>query len=113
MKQKRTRETLMTFYVSADEEEKINKKIAAAIFTNMSAYLINLSIDGIIVRLDDPEIKELISLLTATRDRLDEILGRMEDCGEAGRDDLDDIRSDQKKLTELANSILFRLAAIK
>ena len=72
-----------------------------------------MAIDGIIVRLDDPEINELISLLTATRDRLDEILGRMEDCGEAGRDDLDDNRSDQKKLTELANSILFRLAAIK
>ena len=61
MKQKRTRETLMTFYVSADEEEKINKKMAAASVTNMSAYLRKMAIDGIIVRLDDPEIKELIA----------------------------------------------------
>ncbi len=113
MKQKRTRETLMTFYVSPDEEEKINKKMTVASVTNMSAYLRKMAIDGIIVRLDDPEIKELISLLAGTRDRLDEILGRLEDGGAAGRDDIDGIRADQKRLTELANSILFRLASIK
>ena len=113
MEQNKIRKRQIKLALSRDEEELIRKKMASIGTSNMNAYLRKMAIDGLIVRLDDPEIKELVSLLAGTRDRLDEILGRLKDGGTAGRDDLDGIRADQRRLIELANGILFRLAAIK
>ena len=93
--------------LSDDEEKTIRKKMASVGTTNMNAYLRKMAIDGLIVKLDEPEIKELVSLLSHLRDRVDQMADRAEE------NVLDDIRQNQKRLIELANSILLRLAAIK
>lgn len=107
MDQSLTRKRQIKLALSHDEEKTIRKKMASVGTTNMNAYLRKMAIDGLIVKLDDPEIKELISLLGHIRDRVDKMADSADGNG------LDDIRQNQKRLIELANSILFRLAAIR
>ena len=60
---KRKRDVPVLFYVSKDEMALIQQKMQAFGTSNMSAYLRKMAIDGYVLKLDLPELKELISLL--------------------------------------------------
>src|SRR5699024_10783632 len=60
---KRKRDVPVLFYVSKDEMALIQQKMQASGTSNMSAYLRKMAIDGYVLKLDLPELKELVSLL--------------------------------------------------
>ena len=60
---KRKRDVPVLFWVSADEMELIQQKMAQFGTKNLSAYLRKMAVDGYVVQLDLPELKELVSLL--------------------------------------------------
>ena len=63
---KRKRDVPVLFWVSADEMELIQQKMAQFGTKNLSAYLRKMAVDGYVVQLDLPELKELVSLLRHT-----------------------------------------------
>lgn len=65
-KKKRQRPIQLHFYVNDKELELIKQKMALFGTKNMSAYLRKLAIDGYIIKLDMPELREL----TATMGRI-------------------------------------------
>src|SRR5574344_2667710 len=62
-KKNRLRPTQLHFYVNDQELDWINQKMKQLGTTNMSAYLRKMAIDGYVVKLELPELKELISLM--------------------------------------------------
>ena len=56
---KRKRDVPVLFWVSADEMELIQQKMAQFGTKNLSAYLRKMAVDGYVVQLDLPELKEL------------------------------------------------------
>ena len=60
---KRKRDVPVLFYVSKDEMALIQQKMQSFGTSNMSAYLRKMAIDGYVLKLDLPELKELVSLL--------------------------------------------------
>ena len=63
---KRKRDIQLKFRVTPQEREMIETKMAQFGTTNMAAYLRKMAIDGYVVKLDLPELRELVSLLPAT-----------------------------------------------
>ena len=59
---KRKRDVPVLFWVSADEMELIQQKMAQFGTKNLSAYLRKMAVDGYVVQLNLPELKELVSL---------------------------------------------------
>ena len=55
---KRKRDVPVLFWVSADEMELIQQKMAQFGTKNLSAYLRKMAVDGYVVQLDLPELKE-------------------------------------------------------
>ena len=55
--QKRKRDVPVLFWVSADEMELIQQKMAQFGTKNLSAYLRKMAVDGYVVQLDLPELK--------------------------------------------------------
>ena len=53
----------LMFWVTPHENELIRRRMAQAGTANLSAYLRKMAIDGLIVHLELPELKEMISLL--------------------------------------------------
>lgn len=49
--------------------------------TNLSAYLRRISIDGMIIKLELPELKEMVSLLRYTSNNINQIAKRMNESG--------------------------------
>ena len=59
---KRKRDVPVLFWVSAEELELIHQKMQQYGTENLSAYLRKMALDGYVVQLDLPELKELVSL---------------------------------------------------
>ena len=60
---KRRRTIPLMFYVTPEERDQIEAKMAQLGTNNMSAYLRKIAIDGYVVQLDLPELREMVSLL--------------------------------------------------
>ena len=74
---KRKREIVLRFRVTAEERGMIEEKMAQLGTENMAAYLRKMAIDGYIVKLDLPELKELVSLLRRSGSNLNQIAKRV------------------------------------
>ena len=109
----RNRNVQIIFWVSENEKSMIEEKMAQAGMTNLSAYLRRIAIDGMIVRLELPELKEMVSLLRYTSNNINQIARRMNESGRIYDTDLEQVVQNQEQLWNMANGILVKLAGIK
>lgn len=109
----RNRNTQIIFWVSEEEKTLIEEKMAQVGMTNLSAYLRRISIDGMIIKLELPELKEMVSLLRYTSNNINQIAKRMNESGRIYDADLEAVTENQEKLWNMANEILTKLAGIK
>lgn len=109
----RNRNVQIIFWVSENEKSMIEEKMAQAGMTNLSAYLRRIAIDGMIVRLELPELKEMVSFLRYASNNINQIARRMNESGRVYGTDLEQVVQNQEQLWDMANGILTRLAAIK
>lgn len=109
---KRIRNELIKFYVTPEEKELIQQNMALLGTDNMSAFIRKMAIDGQVIKLDLPELKELISLLRYTSNNVNQIAKRVNSTGRVYAEDLDGIKKSMESLWSAANSILRSLAAI-
>ena len=109
----RNRNVQIIFWVSENEKSMIEEKMAQADMTNLSAYLRRIAIDGMIIRLELPELKEMVSLLRYASNNINQIAKRLNESGRAYDTDLAEILEKQKQLWQLANDILMKLSRIQ
>ena len=110
---KRKRNVVIPFRVTPEEREMIESKMAQFGTSNMAAYLRKISIDGYVVRLDLPELREMVSLLRRSSNNLNQIAKRVNETSRIYDADIDCLKENQEKIWSAANGILTRLAGIK
>ena len=110
---KRKRNIVIRFRVTPEERELIESKMAQFGTTNMAAYLRKISIDGYVVRLDLPELREMVSLLRRSSNNLNQIAKRVNETSRIYDADIDCLKENQEKIWSAANGILTRLASIR
>ena len=81
--------------------------------TNMSAYIRKMAIDGYIVKLEFPELKEMVRLLANYSNNLNQIAKRVNATGDLYSTDFDEIRRQQDDLWAAAEKIIRVLAKVK
>ena len=92
---KRRRTIPLMFYVTPEERDQIEAKMAQLGTNNMSAYLRKIAIDGYVVQLDLPELREMVSLLRRSSNNLNQLARRANETGRIYPEDLADIRQNQ------------------
>ena len=108
----RKRDIRLRFRVTPEEKSMIEEKMMQVGTSNMEAYLRKMSIDGYILKLDLPEIKEMISLLRRSSNNLNQIAKRVNQTGRLYGEDMEDILRKQERLWQAANEILAKLSAL-
>lgn len=108
----RKRNVQIIFWVTEAERDMIEQKMAQVGTDNLSAYLRKIAIDGYIVKLDLPELREMISLLRRSSNNLNQIAKRLNETGRFYAADLEDMLRRQDQLWQTANRILSRLAMV-
>ena len=109
---KRKRDVPVLFWVSADEMELIQQKMAQFGTKNLSAYLRKMAVDGYVVQLDLPELKELVSLLRRSSNNLNQLTRKVHETGRIYDVDLEDISQRQEQLWDGVKEILTQLSKL-
>lgn len=81
--------------------------------TNREAYLRKMAIDGYVLKLDAPELKEMVTLLRRMSSNVNQIARRMNETGRIYEVDMAEVQAQQKRIWEEMRELLSRFAAIK
>ena len=108
----RKREVQVNFRVSPQELEMIEQKMARLGTSNREAYLRKMALDGYVVKLELPELKELVSLMRYSSNNLNQLTRRVHETGRIYDADLEDISQRQEQLWAGVREILTRLAKL-
>ena len=99
--------------LTEEEHRLLKEKMARIGITNQEAFLRKMALDGLVIKLDLPELKQMLSLLRYTGNNINQIAKRLNESGRAYETDFADILEKQEQLWGLANEILMKLSAIR
>ena len=99
--------------LTEEEHRLLKEKMARIGVTNQEAFLRKMALDGLVIKLDLPELKQMISLLRYTSNNINQIAKRLNESGRAYDTDLAEILEKQERLWQLANDILMKLSRIQ
>ena len=108
----RKRQISLRFRVTQEEYDAIKEKMVLSHITNLEAYLRKMAVDGVVVRLSLPELREMISLLRYMSNNINQIAKRLNETGRAYDSDFEDIQKRQDELWVKANEIITKLAEL-
>ena len=109
---KRKRKVQLNFRVSPEELALIEQKMAQLGTSNREAYLRKMALDGYVVRLELPELKELVSLMRYSSNNLNQLTRRVHETGRIYDADLEDISRRQDALWDGVHQVLTQLAKL-
>ena len=95
------------------EREMIARRMEQAGIPTMSTYMRKMAIDGYILKLELPEIKEMISLLRHSSNNLNQIAKKANAMGTVFEEDLKEIKSMQDEIWDGMNQIQKRLGQMQ
>ena len=107
------REVQLKFRVTPEERALIEQKMAQLGTTNMAAYLRKMAIDGFVINLELPELREMVSLLRRSSNNLNQLTCRVHETGRFYDADLEELRQSYDRLWDAAQKILTALAKLE
>ncbi len=109
----RVRKVQLNFRVTERERERIEEKMQELGTTNREAYLRKIAIDGYIIKLNIPELKEMISLMRRTSNNVNQIARRMNEVGRIYDTDIEEVKAQQERLWATLNGLLEKISALQ
>ena len=103
------RQTLHNFKTTEAEDKVIQQKMKAFGITNQSAYLRTMALKGYLLKVNLPEIRELIRLMKNLTNNVNQIARKLNEQGSVYETEMDDIRQRLDELWDITNQLLFRL----
>ena len=102
----RKRNIQVKFYVTAEEKELMEQKMAQLQTKRIGAYLRKMAIDGYIIQVDTKDIKEMNKLLSAIGRNINQIAKRVNAGGPTYQADMEEIRERLDQIWQLQRRIL-------
>ena len=109
---KRKRDVPVLFWVSAEELEIIHQKMQQYGTENLSAYLRKMALDGYVVKLDLPELKEMLSQLRYMGNNVNQIAKRANEVGVIDEMDIRGVSKRQERMLEQMARLLEKLSGL-
>ena len=107
------REKQLLVRISDADKERIQAEMEEAGILNMSAYVRKMALDGICVKLDLEDVRQLIVLLQRCSNNLNQYAKRTNETGSVYAADIEDLQSRLDEIWELSRQSLARLASIR
>ena len=108
----RVRKVQLNFRVTDREKELIEGRMQELGTTNREAFLRKIAIDGMIVKLEVPELKEILSLMRYSSNNINQIAHRLNESGRIYEVDVTQVQAQHEQLWNMLNSLLEKLNAV-
>ncbi len=109
----RKRRIPIRFFVDENELGIIRTKMAQIGTENMSAYLRKMAIDGYVIKLNMPELRELLSQMKRISNSENQIAKRLNTTGNLYEADIEEIKKNQAEIYEGIRKILGSLSQLE
>ena len=109
----RKRDKQLKIWVSKEELDMIHQKMAEFGTSNMGAFVRKMVIDGYIVKLDIPELREILHQLGPIGNNVNQMARKLNAGGSIYREDLAEVNAKLDAVYKLQRRILKKLAKIK
>jgi hypothetical protein len=111
-KQSRARNVALTFRVTPEEKEMVERRMAQSGITNLRAYLLKQAIDGQVIHIELDSVKEMVRLLSNATNNLNQIARRVNQTGSVYAEDIADLKTRCDGIWAQAKAILKKLVAM-
>lgn len=110
---KRSRDKMITFWVTEDELVKINANMEKLGTSNLSAYLRKMAITGLIVQLDIPELKQIVSLMRRTSANINQMAKHINQGDPVAVQQIGGLHEQQEKIWSGVRGVLQQLSTLQ
>ena len=108
----RKRNIPLLFWVTEEEKETIQQRMEQIGTKNMSAYLRKMALNGLLISLSIPELKEILTLMRRSSNNLNQLAKRVNSNGRLYDADLEDIQKRQDELWIIMRQLLLQIGKI-
>ena len=110
---KRSRDKMITFWVTEDELAKINANMEKLGTSNLSAYLRKMAITGLIVQLDIPALKQIVSLMRRTSANINQMAKHINQGDTVAVQQVDGLHEQQEEIWAGIRGVLQQLSTLQ
>ena len=100
-------------YLTEDELKMVHKRMAQMGTTNREAYMRKMALDGYILRLELPELKEYVAMQRIHSKRFNEIAKRVNETGRLHPEDVAEMKEMIGKSTAQMDLVLAQVNKLK
>ena len=111
-KPNRNRSRQVKFWVSEEEYQLLQKKMEAAGGVNQGAYIRKMILDGYIVNLDIPELKEIVRLLSFTSNNVNQIARQLHSTCSIYQQDICEVEAQLEQNYKMLRKLITKLSKI-
>lgn len=108
----RSRSRQVKFWVNEEEYELLQKKMEAASGVNQGAYIRKMILDGYIVNLDIPELKEIIRLFSITSNNVNQMARQLHSTGRIYQQDIGEVEAQLEQNYKMLRKLITKLSKI-
>ena len=109
----RKRPVRVKTYLTEEELKMVHKRMAQLGTTNREAYMRKMALDGYMIRLEIPGLKEYVELLRVYSRRFNEIAKRVNETGRLYPEDVAEMKEMVGKLKEQMDLVLTEVNKLK
>ena len=98
-----------SFKATPEEAALIEQKMKLSGIKNQSAFIRKMTLNGYLLKLDLPELREAVHLMGSMSNNVNQIARRLHEGGSIYDSEIDEITAGQKQLQDTLNKILSSL----
>lgn len=104
---------ILHFRVTEDEYDMITQKMRQCNIQNLSAYLLKMAVDGMVINLNIPELKEISRLLGCNSRNINQIAKKLNSGSKVvSAADVADICNKQAQILDLVKKVYLKLSKL-
>ena len=108
----RKRSKQLKIWVSPEEQEMIRQKMAEFGTDNMGAFVRKMVIDGYIIKLELPELREIARHISYLDNNINQMARKLNAGGSIYKEDMEEICANQDEIYKLLRKVLISLSKI-
>ena len=98
--------------VTPEEVDRIKERMEEAGIRSMTAYLLRMALNGCVIVMDLSDLKEILRLLQISGNNLNQYAKKANETGSIYREDIEELKNNQKKILQEMRKMLDKLTAI-
>lgn len=98
--------------VTPNEVDRIKARMQEAGIRSMTAYLLRMALHGYVIMMDLSDLKEILRLLQISGNNLNQYAKKANETGSIYKEDIEELKSNQKEIVQEMRKVLDKLTEI-